>query len=383
MLSARKFGAAATAGAAAALLATAGSAAARQVSRDSHHGRVVGANVFVQTDNPAGNAIAVYDRGLDGTLTAAGTYSTGGDGGMLVGSVVDHLGSQGSLQYDASAGELFAVNAGSDSVSVFEVRGDELHLRQVVGSGGSFPVSVAVHGDVAYVLNALDGGSIQGYRLVNGGLVPIPGSKRLIGLNQTLTPQFVNTPGDVAFSPDGQQLLVTTKANTNAIDVFAIGTSGLPSALPVVNDEPGDVPFALAFTGPDRVNVGEAGTNAVGSFRLSGNGTLTAIDSVATGGAATCWVIADGAVLFAGNAGSATESSVWSSPSGTLSLVATTNTDPGTIDAATSPDGHLLYVQTGGNGIVDEFRVGDLGSLTEIGSVTVPNAIGGQGIATS
>ena len=88
-------------------------------------------------------------------------------------------------------------------------------------------------------------------------------------------------------------------------------------------------------------------------------------------------------MLFAGNAGSATESSVLTTPSGTLSLAATTATDPGTVDGATSPDGRVLYVQTGGNGIVDEFRVGPAGSLTEIGSVTVPNAVGGQGIATS
>ncbi len=374
MLSARKLGAAAATTAAAVLMATAGAAGAHQVSHDA-----VGANVFVQTDNLAGNAIAVYARGADGTLTAAGTYATGGDGGMLAGSVVDHLGSQGSLQYDASTGELFAVNAGSNSISVFKVHGDQLHLNEVVGSEGSFPVSLAVHGGIAYVLNALDGGSIQGYRLVPGGLVPLAGSRRSLGLNQSATPQFVNTPGDVAFTPDGRQLLVTTKANTNAIDVFAVDSSGLPSATATVNSEPGDVPFAVTFTGSDRVDVGEAGVNAVGSFRLSGNGTLTPIGSVATGGAATCWLIADGPLLFAGNAGSATESSVLSSATGALSLAATTATDPGTVDAATSPDGRLLYVQTGANGIVDEFRVGDAGTLTEIGSVTVPERGRGTG----
>jgi hypothetical protein len=382
MLSARKLGAVAAAGTAAALMATAGSAAARQVSHAA--GQVSGgANVFVQTDNLAGNAIAVYDRAGNGTLSPAGTYATGGKGGQLNGSVVDHLGSQGSLQYDASAGRLFAVNAGSSSVSVFEVHGDQLHLRQVISSGGEFPVSIAVHGDLVYVLNARDGGSIQGYWLVAGGLVPIPDSRRSLGLNRSATPEFVNTPGDIAFSPNGRQLLVTTKANTNAIDVFAIGSSGRPSATPVVNTEAGDVPFAVAFTTGDQVDVSEAGPNAVASFRLAGNGTLTPIDSVGTGGAATCWLLDDGPVLFAGNAGSATESSVLSTGSGTLSLAVNTSTDPGTVDAATSPDGHWLYVQTGGNGIVDEFSVGAAGSLTEVGSVTVPNAVGGQGIATS
>jgi hypothetical protein len=40
-------------------------------------------------------------------------------------------------------------------------------------------------------------------------------------------------------------------------------------------------------------------------------------------------------------------------------------------------------VQTGAHGIVDEYRVGDDGSLTPLGSVTVPDAVGGEGIAAS
>jgi hypothetical protein len=52
--------------------------------------------VFVQTDAVSGNSVAVYDRAADGTLRAAGTYQTGGLGGILNGSAVDHLASQGS-----------------------------------------------------------------------------------------------------------------------------------------------------------------------------------------------------------------------------------------------------------------------------------------------
>src|SRR5580704_8206501 len=80
--------------------------------------------VFVQTDNTTGNQVVVYDRAPDGSLTIADTYATGGDGGVLAGSAVDHLASQGSLVYDAGHGLLYAVNAGSDTVSVFSVHGD-------------------------------------------------------------------------------------------------------------------------------------------------------------------------------------------------------------------------------------------------------------------
>ena len=49
-----------------------------------------------------------------------------------------------------------------------------------------------------------------------------------------------------------------------------------------------------------------------------------------------------------------------------------TSTDPGTVDASASVGGQFLYVQTGGNGIVDEFQVNANGSLTEIGSSRWP-----------
>src|SRR5881397_1460146 len=53
--------------------------------------------VWVQTNQPTGNSIVVYDRGSDGRLTRAGIYATGGDGGVAApGSESDHLGSQGS-----------------------------------------------------------------------------------------------------------------------------------------------------------------------------------------------------------------------------------------------------------------------------------------------
>jgi hypothetical protein len=49
--------------------------------------------VFVQTDRSTGNQVVAYHRAADGTLTPAGTYATGGLGGQLSGSVVDHLAS--------------------------------------------------------------------------------------------------------------------------------------------------------------------------------------------------------------------------------------------------------------------------------------------------
>jgi Lactonase, 7-bladed beta-propeller len=336
--------------------------------------------VFVQTDNLAGNQIVAYSRAADGTLTAAGTVATGGLGGALAGSAVDHLASQGSLTYDQRHALLYAVNAGSNTVSVFSVRGDRLSLIQVLGSGGTFPVSVTVHGDVVYVLNAENGGNVQGFFVLLDRLIPLPGSNRALGLNPAATPQFTNTPGQVAFTPDGSELIVTTKANGSAVDVFGVGPFGLLSAGPVVNPEPGAVPFAISFDRAGHLVIAEAGTNALATFRINPDRTITQLAAGPTGQAATCWVAPVDGLFYASNAGSGSVTGFRSGGGGQLALLGNTTTDPGTVDASASSDGRFLYVQTGAAGIVDEFHINGDGSLTGIGSVTVPGAVGGEGI---
>jgi 6-phosphogluconolactonase (cycloisomerase 2 family) len=338
--------------------------------------------VFVQTDNTAGNQVVAYRRAADGTLSFAATYNTGGLGGQLTGSVTDHLASQGSLTYDSRHSLLYAVNAGSDTVTVFVAHGHRLFRQQVISSGGRFPVSVAVHGNLVYVLNALNGGSVRGYRVFAGRLFAIGGSKRLLHLDPAASPQFVNTPGQVAFSPDGSQLIVTTKANGNDVDVFGVRPGGTLTASPVVNSLPGTVPFALTFDPAGDLVITEAGPSALATFALHSDGTITQIDAVDTGQLAACWVTSVGRRLFTSNTGSGNVSRFTSDAHGRLTLLGQTTTDPGTVDSSATPDGRFLYVQTGGTGVLDEFSVTG-GTLTQIGSVTVPGAVGGEGIAAA
>ncbi|GIH19940.1 lactonase family protein [Rugosimonospora africana] len=340
--------------------------------------------VFVQTDNVDGNAVVAYDRGADGSLRRAGTYPTGGRGGALNGSVVDHLASQGSLAYDRAHGLLYAVNAGSNTISVFDVHGDRLVHRQQLSTGGDFPVSVAVHGNLVYVLNARGGGSLQGFRRVGGLLVRVPTWNRALGLVPvTDANEFTHTPGQVAFTPDGSRLLVTTKAAGNDIDVFTVDRFGGLSTKPVVNSDPDAVPFAVAFDPRGHVVVAEAGPNAAATFTLGRDDELTNTSRTPTGQAATCWIVVAGEHFYLSNAGSGSISGFQGGPDGTLTPLGTTGTDPGTVDVTVSPDGRYLYAQTGGAGVVDEYRVARDGSLTEVGSVTVPGATGGEGIVAS
>ena len=102
-----------------------------------------------------------------------------------------------------------------------------------------------------------------------------------LGLDPNATPQFTTTPGQVAFTPDGTQLVVTTKGNGNDIDVFGVGFGGRLSAKATVNAEPGTVPFAIAFDPFGHLVIAEAGPNALSTFDLSRNGTVSLLSRTA------------------------------------------------------------------------------------------------------
>jgi hypothetical protein len=342
--------------------------------------------VFVQTNEPTGNHVVVYDRGSDGTLTRAGTYATGGNGGAASpGTESDHLASQGSLVYDAANNLVIAVNAGSNTVSAFAVSGDRLQLRDVVSSGGEFPASVAVHGKLAYVLNSGGTGTVQGFRIAGGNLVAIPRSARTVGLANTNPPFFLTSPGQVGFTPDGGQLIVTTKASTSTIDVFQVGPDGRLSSTPVANPSATPVPFAFTFAPTGRLVAGEAATSSVTTYTLAPDGTIGDPKSQSDGQVALCWIQRVGSHYYVSNTGSNTISGYTISPAGQPSLVnasgVVATTEPGTIDLTSPSEGSFLYAETG-SGTVDEFFVGPDGTLTQLGVVSgLP--VGIEGIAST
>src|SRR5262245_51125329 len=325
--------------------------------------------VFVQTNELSGNRIVVYDRAKDGTLTQANSYATGGLGGAATpGAESDRLASQGSLVYDREHRLLFAVNAGSDSVSTFSVDGDTLSLVNVVASGGQFPASIAVHHELVYVLNSGGPGAVQGFRVGSHGLSPIAGSARTLGLANTNPPNFLMSPGQVGFSPDGNQLLVTTKVSTSSIDVFQVGHDGLLSPTFVANPSATPVPFAFTFA-RGRLVSGEAGASSITTYRLGHDGTLGDARSASDGQAALCWIQRVGRFFYVSNTGSNTLSSftIHGGQPSLLDAVAAT-TPAGPIDL-TSPSGtRFLYAETG-SGTVEEYAVGGDGALTHIGAV--------------
>jgi hypothetical protein len=343
--------------------------------------------VFVQTNELDGNQVVVFERERDGSLDREGTFATGGNGGNVApGTASDRLGSQGSLVYDRKHDLLFAVNAGSDTISVFEVRGEQLELEQVLPSGGQFPTSVALHGDLVYVLNAGGVGILQGFEIDDDELEPLSGSARSLGLANTNPPNFLTSPGQVGFTPDGRKLIVTTKASRSTIDVYAVARDGLLSDTAVLNPSATPVAFAFTFDRRKRLVVGEAATSSVTTYDIDRDGTLDGPQSQSDGQVALCWIVEARGFFYVSNTGSNNVSGYRIDRDGQPTLIGPTGivatTGAGPIDMTTSRNGRFLYVQTGTAGTVEEFRVNRDGTLTPLGVVTgLP--VGQEGIAST
>src|SRR3954447_8208451 len=89
--------------------------------------------LYSQTNDPAGNVVQRFDRDAGGRLSPAGTFSTGGAGLASLG------GRQGAVELSDDESTVYAVNAGSDSVSALRVTRHGLALEDVGGSGGLPP----------------------------------------------------------------------------------------------------------------------------------------------------------------------------------------------------------------------------------------------------
>ncbi|MGP8058186.1 MAG: lactonase family protein [Acidimicrobiales bacterium] len=339
--------------------------------------------LFVETDQSSGNQILSYTRAADGTVSLAGIYATGGDGGTAAGATADPLASQGGLALVNGGRELLAVNAGSNTVSLFSVWGTSLVRTQTVSSGGAFPVSIADDGSTVAVLNAGNAGSVAEFRLIGATLVPLPGEVRSLGLDNTNPPDYLHGAGQVGFTPDGTHLVVTTKASTSSYDVFNVTPGGNLSA-PVVTASATPVPFAFSFDAAGHLVGAEAGTSTVSTYAVEPNGSLTLLGSAGDGGTALCWITGVNGTFYGSNAGTGTLSSFSVNGAGAPVLDAATAavTHPGTTDSAASPDGKFLYVESGGSGAFDAFAVNANGSLNPVETVwNIP--VGSEGIAVS
>jgi 6-phosphogluconolactonase len=398
------------------------------------HGQAAGA-VYTATNDPGGNAVVMYTRSANGTLTKGATFPTGGVG---VASqppfgfpIVD---TSGSMNLTSDGRLLFVVNAGPSladgSISAFRVTSSGLRLadNSPISSGGLLPVSLTTHGNLLYVVNE-ESSNIVGYRFTSSGhLTEIS--------EQPLSTTFPTTvAAQIGFSPDGRQLVVTERglpAPNGVIDTFAVNWNGTAGpAQKLVAPTPN--PFGFAFADSRHLLVTDAGFVAtpsgsaanpgdsppspadpsqffgsVSSYTLSSGGSLTFKGEFPSGGRAACWVVVtpDGRYAFATNTLSAPAGSpagIFSgnggvsryavSPHGRLTLLGQTDVPaspsnpaaesgfPG--EEAISGDGRYLYVLDpfimGAPSHIDAYRIGPGGSLTLVQATNndLPNGVSG------
>ena len=333
--------------------------------------------VYVLGNQPSGNAVLVFERATDGTLTAAGAHATGGAG------TGGGLGSQGAVVLDDAGRHLFAVNAGSGTITSFRVRSGGLERVDVVSSGGAMPTSLTVRHGLLYVLNAGGAGSITGFTVEGGDLEPIVGSARPLSGPAT-------APAQVSFSPDGRQLVVTERA-TQRIDLYSVGADGVADG-PTVLASAGATPFGFGFDNKGHVIVSEAfggaaNGSAVSSYELAAGRLDVVSPSVSTTETAACWiaVTTNGRYAYAGNAGTASVTGYAVAPDGSLEILdadgKTASAAAGVTDLAVSRSSQHLYARLG-NGTVGAWEIAADGSLTDLGAVPGLPA-GAAGIAAS
>jgi 6-phosphogluconolactonase len=390
--------------------------------------------VFLQSNDPKANVVVAFYRDAQGKLTEQGRYPTGGTGsgsfedsaqGLLLGT------SEGEASPDQQVpyGDLlFASNAGSSTVTVFQVTANRLVRVDEVPSGGNKPVSLTVNHGVLYVLNsgetdnrlilgpttALENcttGSlpaVTGFAVDSGGhLSQIPGSTRqLSGLKESGCAQ-------VGFTPDGSQLLVTERVthvpgqrtgDVGSITSFAVRHDGTLGARRVI-DATGSGPFGFTFTKTGELLTTEQNggfTNPGGGHVAAyqpGNNDLRPIGgSVANDQTDTCWIavnsdehLAYTAAPFGGGRitsyrvgddGLTLLKKVASAADGTSSDAKADGTTEGLTDLALSSDGEYLYQLNSFDGVLYVFMTNPDGSLTKVEQHKVftlkPFGVGGE-----
>ncbi|KAJ6531801.1 hypothetical protein B0H19DRAFT_1214136 [Mycena capillaripes] len=267
----------------------------------------IGAAYFISNE-PDGNFVVAAAIGSDGKLTLRQATSAQGLGSHGVpGTGPDPLFTQGAVKASAAGNIVATVNAGSNTLSVFNIDPtNPTNLEMIgkpVGSGGEFPVSLAIN-KAGNMVCAVNGGAINGVACFSvdktKGLQPVANTVRSLKLNQT-TP--ANGPAGsvshVIFNEDNTQLIASVKGLPPTPGIFAIWDIAADGSLSedfkaVQPAKGGLLPFSMtviqgknailatdAGLGVDIVDLSAVADNSVAAGKSSG----LAID----GQGATCW----------------------------------------------------------------------------------------------
>ncbi|TMB90897.1 MAG: lactonase family protein [Chloroflexi bacterium] len=321
---------------------------------------------FIYTEDNAaasagGNAVHAFRLGPGGALAGIGSFATGGDGSG------SGLGSQGAVTLTGDGHALLAVNAGSNSVTLFRVEeSGALTWVAAAPSGGTDPISIAAYGRLVEVLNA-GSNAVAGLALSGQSLNPISGATAALSAGAA-------APVQVGFAPDGKHVVVAEKVS-NTIDTFEVSHDRLVELQTTAST--GATPFGFDFTRHGDLIVSDAaggapGASAATSYRVDDDGGLHPISEVGNGQSAACWLVVNrnGTRAYVANTGSGTVSAYDITGSGKLTLRA---------GAAATPGGHPIDEALGGGWLfvligqaiaaTPVLPNGDLGAVTVTGGL--------------
>jgi hypothetical protein len=271
--------------------------------------------VYVESNLPAANANSVYAfrRGSDGNLkpVPGSPFLTGGAGVQYTGTNLGPFDSDQEVITNPKQTLLFAVNAGSDSIAVFNICEDGT-LKPVEGSpfpsGGNDPVSLALDGNILFIANQSgDFGRpstiLPNYTMMrvggNGALTPISDetndtSRRF---QATVSVAGGTSPSQGYFVP-GTNLLFGDEFLGGLLQPFRLDGSGQLHALPAIAMPASEfgattprLPLGL-WSHPKQpiLYVGYVTANKMGVYRYSEEGELTFLRTVPNAGQGICWI---------------------------------------------------------------------------------------------
>jgi hypothetical protein len=313
------------------------------------------------TNDPAANAIKVYDAGSRAFLQTLSTHGNGGVGGNA----------RGITQYKGEV--VAAVNHGSNTVAVYRRDAGRLMFERLVTTT-SAPVSIDFGNGHMYVAGSttvdsfvlrqnqvlwMDGTATL--QLAGGG-IPAEGSTAQVGV------------------VTDRRLLVTLKTDPDpgTVDIVALEETGaIAGTVNAMSAPPGTLtPFGFSAYPDGTALITLAHSSQDGLFRDEG---FTAV--VAAGQTAPCWTTRVGKYVFTANTGSATISRVVSTGQNVFidAAVAATVSGgaPSDIDASAGVLGVLS--RGGGASNLSLFTYNQFGELTPSGSpisIGVPTANG-------
>lgn len=333
--------------------------------------RAVGSSlVYTMSNDATANKVYAYNIDANSSLTYKGAYPTTGTGTST------DLGTQSALTTGLGGHLVYAVNPGSNDMSVFYALTDgSLTLKEKVATGGTEPVSVTERNGIVYVLNA--GGAADASSIVGFGynsqakLVQIPGSKMTMGAPDA------SQPTQISFSNNGNALVVTD-AGMNTINTFPLSLNKPTTMYSYTTD--GDSPSGFVIGKNNMIVVTDAGTttsntSTVSNYRLNSNGTISLLDGPlmtdASLGGGSIVMSKNGSSLYTMNPSSNSLSAAINvSGLGQLSVggsLTSTTIASGPKEAVMSADSKNMFVLGGTTNSLTSLTVNTNGSLTQVG----------------